>query len=66
MLTKVDAFTKKTPTYAIPNIQTVTKITCLQDWITNNGISQSILIDNSKDFTSHLFNALTQAFNIKC
>ena len=63
IFTMVDAFTKWTTAYAIPNIKTSTIITCLEDWISNNGVMQSILTDNAKDFTSNLFNAFAQAFN---
>ena len=64
IFTIVDAFTRWAPAYAVPNIQTATLIPCFEDWIANHGAMTSLLTDNAKDFTSNLFNAFTQTFNI--
>ena len=65
IFTIVDAFTRWTSAYAVPNIQTATLIPCIEDWIANHGAMTSLLTDHAKDFTSNLFKAFTQAFNIK-
>ena len=64
IFTIVDAFTRWASAYAVPNIQTATLIPCIEDWIANHGAMTSLLTDNAKDFTSNLFKAFTQAFNI--
>jgi transposase InsO family protein len=64
IFTVIDVFTRYAEAYAVPNIQSLTLVTCLEDFLATHGSPKQLLTDNAKDFESNLFRAFCQAFNI--